>query len=200
MDALQGFYEMEIDGYEDLLETIKIEFFEGRATAAKPVNGTHHQFVLNELFFQLRQHLNTVKRPGQLFTGPIEIFLHEDSRVTPDIVYYRNYEQVIESRAAIRQKPDIIFEIVSTGSHHKDNNEKFFLYQKHKVREYWLVYPHHQTVSVFGLTKEGTFESIAQGIFGGNISAEKGFSRIMKGFTPDLKSLFQRLAPKEKHR
>lgn len=198
MDALEGFYEMDIDGYEELMDTIKVEFFDGHARVARPVNGSHHQYVLDELYFQLRQHIGTLKRPGQLFTGPIEVHLDEESRVMPDICYFRNYESEIASKASIRQKPDIIFEVVSTGSHHKDNNEKFFLYQKCGIREYWLVYPHHQTVSVFTLNKEGSFDSLAQGIFGGNVSADKGFSRIIKGFTPDLKGLFQRLAPRKR--
>lgn len=198
MDALEDFYGLEIDGYEELLDTIKVEFFEGRAKAAPPVNGSHHQFVLDEMFFQLRQHVGTLKQPGQLFTGPMDVFLDVESRVTPDIFYFREYAPQIESEAAIHCKPDIIFEVVSTGSHHKDNNEKYFLYQKCQVQEYWLIYPHHQTVTVFGLNEENCFESIAQGTLGGNVSAEKGFSRVIKGFDPDLKGLFQKLAPKKR--
>jgi Uma2 family endonuclease len=199
MDVLNDIFEMEIDGYEALLETMKVEFFEGRAKAAPPLNSTHHQYVQSELFFQLRQHMDKMKRPGQLFLGPIEVFLDEESRVAPDIFYFNDFEYPLAQHMALHRKPEVIFEIVSTGSHHKDNNEKFFLYQKHQIREYWLVYPHHQTVSVFGLGSDGTFESIAQGVRGGSISAEKGFSRVIKGFTPDLEGLFARLEPKKRH-
>jgi len=35
---------------------------------------------------------------------------------------------------------------------------KFNLYQKHAVREYWIVHPHDQTVNVFVLDTNGKYQ------------------------------------------
>lgn len=51
--------------------------------------------------------------------------------------------------------PDWIIEIVSKGTRQKDIQIKYPLYQESSVSEYWLVFPHEQTVHQFVLDKEG---------------------------------------------
>ncbi|MDD4346357.1 MAG: Uma2 family endonuclease, partial [Desulfitobacteriaceae bacterium] len=70
--------------------------------------------------------------------------------------------------------PDLIVEITSPSTFQKDLKEKFLLYEKVGVLEYWIVYPEENTISVFHLTDEGKYsrpevyteqDSIAVGIF-----------------------------------
>ena len=56
-----------------------------------------------------------------------------------------------------RGAPDLIIEIVSPFSASKDMKEKFSLYEKHSVREYWIVYPEERIVMVFILGDKGEY-------------------------------------------
>jgi len=54
--------------------------------------------------------------------------------------------------------PDFIIEIISKGNSKHDVDTKFKLYEKHGVREYWIVHPHDQTVNVFVLDTNGKYQ------------------------------------------
>jgi len=45
--------------------------------------------------------------------------------------------------------PDLVIEIVSSSTSKRDTQEKFDIYEKSGVKEYWLVFPYEQTISVF---------------------------------------------------
>jgi len=54
--------------------------------------------------------------------------------------------------------PDFIIEIVSPGSSKRDIKDKFDIYQEHGVREYWIVNPNDEYLSVFVLDEKGKFQ------------------------------------------
>jgi Uma2 family endonuclease len=54
--------------------------------------------------------------------------------------------------------PDLVVEIISPYTSKKDIKEKFELYEREGVREYWIVYPGDRAVQVFSLTDEGYFD------------------------------------------
>lgn len=53
--------------------------------------------------------------------------------------------------------PNLIIEIVCSGSAQKDVVDKFSIYEHAGVWEYWLVYPEEKTVTIFKLTGQGSF-------------------------------------------
>ena len=53
--------------------------------------------------------------------------------------------------------PDMVIEIVSPFSAKKDTKDKYHIYEQAGVKEYWLVYPHEQTVHVFVLSENGQY-------------------------------------------
>ena len=53
--------------------------------------------------------------------------------------------------------PDLIIEIISPSSSRKDRMEKFFLYERMGVKEYWLVSPEDKIVEVFILEPDGKY-------------------------------------------
>jgi Uma2 family endonuclease len=73
--------------------------------------------------------------------------------------------------------PDLVIEIQSPSTNHYDMDTKLHLYERHGVREYWVVNPIERWVRVFtpdanGLYGEGTlYESgaVPIGIFGGEL-------------------------------
>ncbi len=62
--------------------------------------------------------------------------------------------------------PDFIIEIVSAQHAKRDVKEKFDLYEKHGVKEYWIVNPNDENVNVFVLDENGKYQF--RGIFAGD--------------------------------
>jgi Uma2 family endonuclease len=62
--------------------------------------------------------------------------------------------------------PDFIIEIVSAKNSQRDTRDKFNIYQEHGVREYWIVNPNDENVTVFVLDENGKFQF--KGMFGGD--------------------------------
>jgi len=52
----------------------------------------------------------------------------------------------------------MIIEIVSPKNAKRDVSEKFKIYQEHGVKEYWIVNPNDENVSVFTLGVEGKYQ------------------------------------------
>jgi Uma2 family endonuclease len=68
--------------------------------------------------------------------------------VQPDI-------SVICDRGKITEKgcvgaPDLIVEVLSPSTALKDRNEKYKLYQRFEVKEYWVVDPLYRAIEVYG--------------------------------------------------
>ena len=56
----------------------------------------------------------------------------------------------------IHGTPDLVVEILSPSTARKDRNEKYFIYEKYGVKEYWIVSPGDKSVEVY-LLKDGKF-------------------------------------------
>jgi len=54
--------------------------------------------------------------------------------------------------------PDWIIEIVSPKNSRRDVKDKFDLYEKYGIREYWIVNPSDENVNVFILQTNGTYK------------------------------------------
>jgi len=54
--------------------------------------------------------------------------------------------------------PDLTVEIISPYTSKKDIREKFDLYERKGVREYWVVFPGERAVHIFRRTEDGRFD------------------------------------------
>ena len=85
----------------------------------------------------------------EVYLAPFAVFLNQDDRnyVEPDI-------SVICDKNKLNDKgcngaPDWIIEITSPSNPEHDYGIKLFQYRTASVREYWIVNPQKQTVTVF---------------------------------------------------
>jgi Uma2 family endonuclease len=62
--------------------------------------------------------------------------------------------------------PDFVIEIVSPKNSKRDVKDKFDIYQQHGVREYWIVNPNDENVTVFVLDDKSKFQFV--GMYGGD--------------------------------
>ena len=79
--------------------------------------------------------------------------------VQPDIVIVCDKAK-LDKRGCIGA-PDMIIEIISKSTANKDAVKKYTLYEKHGVKEYWLVRPEEENVTVFVLNEKGKYEYIS---------------------------------------
>jgi Uma2 family endonuclease len=82
--------------------------------------------------------------------------------------------------------PDFIAEIVSSSSAKHDIEEKFRLYERHGVREYWIVFPESKSVHVFVLDGNGKYQLV--GMFAED---SKVRVNIFEDLVIDLKEVFK---------
>ena len=112
---------------------------------------------------------------GFVFVAPVDVVLSQTRVVQPDVVFVSNEKKKILGKA-IRGVPDLVVEIISTGSWRRDTIDKRALYQQHGIQEYWIVDPEAASVEVLTL-KEGEFQ--LHGRFG---KAQTARSALLKGF------------------
>ena len=100
-----------------------------------------------------------------IFSAPFDVVFTEKSKnnnesqsvVQPDlsIICDRNKLDEFGCKGA----PDWIIEILSPATASKDLKEKFKLYEKYRVKEYWIVEPTDEFILVYTLNKSGKYEN-----------------------------------------
>jgi len=137
------------------------EIIDGVPFNMSPAPSRSHQVILRELLGQFWSFLQD--RPCEVYSAPFDVRLpkadeeDEDIQtvVQPDILVVCDRNKLDEK--GCRGVPDLIIEIISPYTASKDMKEKFSLYERHGVREYWLVYPIEKTVMVFILGENGEY-------------------------------------------
>lgn len=125
-----------------------------------PAWASLHQYIVGELYFALRTFFQN--RNCYVFMAPFDVFFSEsgdfqspDHIVQPDLSIVCSKDQI--SKKGCNGAPALIIEVLSPSTALKDFNEKFNLYQKYGVQEYWIVDPGNQTVHVYAL-QDGSYQ------------------------------------------
>lgn len=114
--------------------------------------GLTHQIVSDNLVHLIRNYLD--KNPIGTVVSTIGLILSEYSGVIPDIVFFRHESaQRVVSGERLTSAPELVIEILSSGSENirRDRVDKYQLYGKYGVAEYWLVDREKQAVEVYNL-------------------------------------------------
>ncbi len=142
------------------------ELIDGFIKMMTPAPSTNHQRIEISLAREISWFLK--KKKCEVFIAPFDVRLLNSGNekenekiftiVQPDIC-------VICDRSKLDEKgcvgsPDMIVEIVSPSNTKHDTEDKFRLYEKHGVREYWIVFPYEKTINVFLLGDAGKYEII----------------------------------------
>lgn len=107
-----------------------------------------HQTILGDLHLLFRECADRHGMPCHVFLSPCDVRLDKDdyTMVQPDLVIFcHDYDP-----NALRYEgaPDLLVEILSPSTRSKDMLLKLYKYQNAGVREYWIVDPKYQTVTV----------------------------------------------------
>ena len=129
------------------------ELIDGVAYDMSPAPGFRHQMVSSELVAQLVTHLRNSS--CRVLAAPFDVRLPRgdeaddviDTVVQPDIVVVCDRNKLDDK--GCKGAPDLVIEILSPSPSSNDLHEKFLLYERVGVKEYWIVHPLDRTVMVF---------------------------------------------------
>ena len=131
----------------------RAELIDGQIYYMAPPTFTHQKLIF-ELSLIIGNYIKSKKGSCEVLPAPFAVFLNNDNRtyVEPDI-------SVICDKSKLDDKgcmgaPDWIIEIVSPSSRRMDYLIKLLKYQNTGVREYWIVDPKKQRITVHNFENE----------------------------------------------
>lgn len=165
-------------------ELIQGRLFKKAAAAPNRI----HQRVSLKLSVKLYQFLEG--KTCQVYEAPFDVRFPNDSKedhrifdvVQPDICVVCD-PSILDQRGCIGS-PDLIVEILSPGNSKLELNQKFDLYESREVKEYWIIQPEHQTMTIY-TWENGTY--LPSRLFTTGDVIE---SQVVKGFKLDLEEFF----------
>lgn len=116
-----------------------------------------HQRILMEIVLQIG-HFIKKNSLGVLRSAPYGVYLDEENVLEPDISFIsnRNLHKIKEN--GLHGAPDLVIEILSSSTAQYDRNQKKKIYERHGVKEYWIVEPTNKKAEGYFLEKT-RFES-----------------------------------------
>ena len=117
-----------------------------------------HQLILGEVFGQLREFFKDKKcKP---FTAPFDVVFSKgnnkskwDTVLQPDIFVLCDLDKYEGNH--VKGAPNFIIEIASPSNLVHDRFTKYSIYQRNKVKEYWIIEPNDKKIFTFTHNEEG---------------------------------------------
>jgi Uma2 family endonuclease len=139
-----------------------------------------HQSISAETYVVLRELIPN----GRVYYAPIDVYLDEGNVVQPDILWVAADGQCQITDKRLVGPPDLIVEILSPGTTRRDRREKYELYERFGVREYWIIEPEEAYIEVYPL-QDGRF--VRQGVY---IPEQTFESPVLGGKTVEVGRIF----------
>ncbi|MBF0572397.1 MAG: Uma2 family endonuclease [Desulfamplus sp.] len=193
--------------YADYLawsEDERFEIIEGVIYDMSPAPSIKHQdisFRLAGIFYQCLK-----KSRCRAFTAPFDVMLIEEKKrlhllenktaEDKDILEYKDIQTVVQPDLVVvcddkklKERgcfgsPDIAVEILSKSTAYKDETEKLKIYEKHGVKEYWIINPDAEYIMVYRL------DGIKYGKPDYLIKSDILISCVVEGLVVDLAELW----------
>ena len=164
------------------------ELIAGEAFNMSPAPSRRHQDVVGGLFTQIALWVRN--GPCRVYAAPFDVRLPHgdetdaqiDTVVQPDISVICDARKLDDK--GCRGAPDWIVEVISPHTAARDHILKRALYERHGVREYWMMDPQEQYIEVQRL-ENGRF--VLQGVYEPGDTFE---SAVLGGKTVEVKALF----------
>lgn len=138
------------------------ELIDGVAWSMSPAPSPSHQSILVQL---TRKIADITERNGcETYVGPFDVRLPDDPSqsedhtptvVQPDILVFCDRSKIDDKGS--HGAPDLVVEILSPSTGYKDQTTKLALYERHGVREYWVVNGDAGWVMVYRLESIGRY-------------------------------------------
>jgi len=130
------------------------EIIEGVVYDMGPAPLREHQRIAAIIFNELYNFLKG--RKCEVYFAPFDVRFEENNEsseeeietvVQPDIVVICDDKKL--NKKGCLGAPDLVVEILSPSTAYKDETEKLKLYEKHGVKEYWIVNPEANYMMIY---------------------------------------------------
>ncbi len=137
------------------------EIIDGEPFMMSPAPLRIHQNVAGNIYRKIADYLDG--KPCQVYFAPFDVRLPDKNErdediltvVQPDILVVCDKSK-LDDRGC-KGAPDFIIEIISASTAGRDAKDKLNLYEKHGVKEYWIVYPTEKMIMVFSLNENNQY-------------------------------------------
>ena len=166
----------------------KQELLGGRIVSSPPA-GWSHATIASNLNRLLGSHVRA-NQLGRVLESSAGYELPSGDTLQPDVSFIsaETWAAAAGTRSArsqfLRVVPNLVVEILSPSTAHRDRTEKLEIYSASGVDEYWIVDPARREVALF--TREGGGYAAALSLRTGSIP-----SRVLPEFTADVAELFE---------
>ncbi len=136
------------EDYWNLPEGTRAELIDGKLYDMAPPSWIHQQLVM-ELAGTIREYIKKNHGNCQVYPAPFAVNLDADDKdwIEPDISVICDPNKLTDRGCS--GAPDLIIEIVSPSSRKMDYSLKNTIYSQADVREYWIVDPVKERVTVY---------------------------------------------------
>ena len=167
--------------YNDIDESMKVEFINGEIVVHSPVMKRHNEAT--GLLFQLLKIYAFKHKLGFVgFEKIMTVFSRNDYE--PDLVFFGNEKAAhFKEDQTLFPVPDFIVEVLSKSTAKYDRGIKFDDYETHQVKEYWIIDPVSEVVEQYFLV-DNRYE-LALKSSNGSIKSE-----VIIGFEIPIKAIF----------
>jgi Uma2 family endonuclease len=144
--------------YDDFVlfpdDGLRHELIDGEHYVTPSPNSKHQKLVLKlgaRILGWVEQH-----GTGEVFVAPFDVIFSDFDVVEPDVLYMSSAraEQILKS-ANVQGVPELVIEVASPSTRHRDETVKRTLYDRTGVSEYWVVDPELDVIRVYRRDGEG---------------------------------------------
>lgn len=145
-----------------------------------------HQEILGRIYFEVASYLRAHPE-GRVYLAPLDVVMSIHDIVEPDLIFVAAAQDVDKvTPKNIQGAPALLVEILSPGTRRRDLGIKRDLYDRIGVREYWLIDPDRNTVTIHRRAADGSFPLVE--------TLERALDSILKspllpGFSLDVSDL-----------
>ena len=164
----------------------RVELIMGKIFKMSPAPTSRHQHCITVLNYSFYSYLKG--KSCRVFPAPFDVRLPLDPSVDnnvvqPDITVICDPSKI--TAEGFHGTPDLVVEVVSKSSVKRDLHEKYALYERAGVKEYWFVNPNDKSLIIFLLDDKGKYQP-SKPLTIGDVAK----SQILTGFSVDLDDVF----------
>lgn len=150
-----------------------------------PSPNLRHQKLSGRLYLSLAEYLRAHPAVGEVYYAPLDVVLSHWDIVEPDLLFVAADQPHILTEKNIVGAPALVVEILSPSTRSRDLQLKQRLFEQSSVREYWMIDPERNTVTVDRLDEAGHFTR--SGVLGVDAVLT---TRLLPGWSLPLNQLF----------
>lgn len=169
--------------YRDIDDDMKVEFINGEVVVHSPVKKEHTD-ATGLLYKLLDTHVDLHQLGFVGYEKVMTSLTRNDYE--PDVVFFKQEKAAHFKKGYWKYPaPDLVVEVLSEGTEHRDRGIKFQDYAAHKVEEYWIIDPIAETIEQYFLEGE---------VYKLHLKLDEGMirSKAVLGFVILVRAVFDR--------